>query len=148
MQYLLLIIVLVCFMVVTVGLALVIGLYLGSDELEQVATPRNHVWYLDMMNVETGRRYRKRFRYYLVMGRNGAFPPNENFIALGDEHTISRCQCEIAETAGGMVVQNLSRVNMTYHNGEALDVPRNFGSGDYLDIGGSRYYVYKLGYGE
>lgn len=148
MQYLMLIIAMVCFVLVAVGLALVVGLYLGSDELEQVPVPRSRTWYLEMINVESGERFRKRFHYYLMMGRSGSFAPNENFMGVGTDQTISRCQCEIAETASGIVIQNLSRVNMTLHNGEPLDQPRNFSSGDYLDIGGNRYYINRLGYGD
>lgn len=146
MEYLLLIIIALCFILVSIGIVLVLILSLNSTEDDSSFIPHRH-WQLDMINTEDGQKYSKQFNGHLMMGRDTAAPETENFLPLGEKQTISRRQCEIAETPNGMMIQNLSQVNMTMHNGEPLQIPHNFGSGDYLDIGGIRYYVMGLQYG-
>ncbi len=96
---------------------------------------------IELVNVCNGQRFNKWFRGSLILGRVIASQELPNRLFLGDQQSISRNQCCIVESQNGLVIQNMSRINMTLHNGVPANSPQPLSEGDYLDIGGSRYLV-------
>ncbi len=99
---------------------------------------------IEIVNICTGEHLTKWFHGSLILGRTISQQEYPNRLYLGNVQSISRNQCCILESPVGLVVQNMSHVNVTLHNGMSADSPQPILPGDYLDIGGARYLIANL----
>ena len=97
--------------------------------------------YVELRNLENGARCYKMFQNRLVVGRKSEEAEPIGMLYLENEPTISRNQLRITETVDGMVVENLSNVNMTRLNGMPLRHPALLRKGDFLTVGARSYIV-------
>lgn len=97
--------------------------------------------YVELVNVESGVRVYKIFRNRLVVGRRMDFVEPVGVMYLENEPTISRNQLRLTETNEGMIVENLSGVNVTRLNGMPLRRPAILRSGDFITAGSQSYIV-------
>ena len=63
---------------------------------------------------------------------------------LSMDATVSRSQFRLFVTDAGMMIENLSRVNITRKNGYPVWQPMRLEEGDVLDLGRKRYMVREI----
>ena len=99
------------------------------------------VCFVEFVNIENGTRIYKTFRNRIVVGRRMDFVEPVGVMYLENEPTISRNQLRLTETVDGMIVENLSGVNVTRLNGMPLRRPAILRSGDFITTGSKSYVV-------
>ena len=99
------------------------------------------ICFVEFVNVENGFRIYKTFRNRLIVGRRMDEAEPIGVMFLESEPTISRKQLRITETSEGMVVENLSGVNITRLNGMPLGRPAILRAGDFITAGSQSYIV-------
>ncbi len=99
------------------------------------------VCFIELLDQQGGYRLQKTFRGRLVLGRRVSEDENTGRLYLGAEITISRNQFRITGLPDGIVIENMSKVNMTYLNGYPVTKPMLLRKGDQINAGGHQYLV-------
>ena len=102
------------------------------------------IWYLELMNANSGLRIGKRFQQSLVLGRFVGTGEQHNMLYLDRSNTISRRHVRIMVMEDGVSAENLSAVNVARLNGRALVTPDWIHYSDHLEIGDETYIVTAL----
>ena len=120
----------------------------ATPSFETIRT--SEVWYLELTDLHTGRRFRKLFRGQLICGRRiGGEQSAEigfgEIMHLSEDQTISRKQFRLLQVHGGIVLENLSGSNVTRINGyPVIGVVCRVAPGDNLTLGRSHYRITEL----
>lgn len=101
--------------------------------------------YIELTNLDTGKRIWKEFNGRVYLGRTRKESPKKDEMYIGTSHTISRRQCDVVKTGQGMVIRNISQVNITRLNGRPLHYPQMLKYGDRIEVGSRRYIVSSVG---
>ncbi len=101
-------------------------------------------WVIRLRNTATGRIMQKIFKRQVVLGRYTGYTETGSMFGVDTDMAMSRKQCELSITPKGIIVSNLSRTNMTYHNGRSLDRPDYLVRGDTLGMGNYQYVVTEI----
>ena len=98
-------------------------------------------WRVDFMEMSSGRQVSRDFRNELVVGRQMPAPLESGRLYLSMDATVSRAQFCLFVTDEGIMIENLSKVNVTRKNGYPLWQPVLLEEGDILEMGRMRYMV-------
>lgn len=98
-------------------------------------------WRVDFMEMSSGRQVSRDFRNELVVGRQMPAPMESGRLYLSMDATVSRAQFCLYATEQGLMIENLSNVNVTRKNGYPLWQPVPLEEGDILEMGRMRYMV-------
>lgn len=98
-------------------------------------------WRVDFMEMSSGRQVSRDFRNELVVGRQMPAPLESGRLYLSMDATVSRAQFCLFVTDEGIMIENLSKVNITRKNGYPLWQPVLLEEGDILEMGRMRYMV-------
>jgi len=93
------------------------------------------------MEMSSGRQVSRDFRNELVVGRQMPAPLESGRLYLSMDATVSRAQFCLFVTDEGIMIENLSKVNITRKNGYPLWQPVLLEEGDILEMGRMRYMV-------
>lgn len=99
------------------------------------------IWYLELTNVNSGLRVGKRFQRELTLGRFMGTGEQAHMLYLDENNTISKRQAKAVVYDAGVVLENLSTVNITRLNGKKLLSPDWIRYRDNLEIGDETYIV-------
>ena len=99
------------------------------------------IWYLELTNVNSGLRVGKRFQRELTLGRFMGTGEQAHMLYLDENNTISKRQAKAVVYDAGVVLENLSAVNITRLNGKKLLSPDWIRYRDNLEIGDETYIV-------
>ena len=99
------------------------------------------IWYLELMNANSGLRIGKRFQQSLVLGRFVGTGEQHNMLYLDRSNTISRRHVKATVHENGVSVENLSSINIARLNGKALVYPDWLRYRDQLQVGDETYIV-------
>ena len=99
------------------------------------------IWYLELTNVNSGLRIGKRFQRELTLGRFMGTGEQAHMLYLDENNTISKRQAKAVVYDAGVVLENLSTVNITRLNGKKLLSPDWIKYRDNLEIGDETYIV-------
>jgi hypothetical protein len=99
------------------------------------------IWYLELMNANSGLRIGKRFQQSLVLGRFVGTGEQQNMLYLDRSNTISRRHVKATVHENGVSVENLSSINIARLNGKALVYPDWLRYRDQLQVGDETYIV-------
>lgn len=98
-------------------------------------------WRVDFMEMSSGRHVSRDFRDHLVVGRMMNSPMESGRLYLSMDATVSRSQFCLYVTEDGVMLENLSNVNITRKNGYPVWQPVRLEEGDILQLGRMRYMV-------
>ena len=98
-------------------------------------------WRVDFMEMSSGRQVSRDFRDELIVGRQMPAPMESGRLYLSMDATVSRAQFCLYATEDGIMIENLSNVNVTRKNGYPLWQPVLLEEGDILEMGRMRYMV-------
>lgn len=101
-------------------------------------------WRVDFVEMSSGRRVSRRFRDHLVVGRMINAPMESGKLYLSMDATVSRSQFCLYVTEEGVMIENLSNVNVTKKNGYPVWKPVRLEEGDVLQLGRMRYRVHGI----
>ncbi len=97
------------------------------------------LWRLELRNSANGEALHIHFRGHTVLGRGIPGQAGTNGFSVGTENTISARQCEIFEEGQALMIRNLSRVNITQLNGQAVQGSKPLRAGDCVSMGGKAF---------
>lgn len=115
--------------------------YVNQTQMQYAQAVQMPVCFIELLDQKGGYRMKKTFRGRLLLGRRLAEQENSGRLYLGSEVTISRNQFRITGLSDGIVIENMSKVNMTYLNGYPVSKPMLLRKGDRIDAGGHGYLV-------
>lgn len=101
----------------------------------------HHRWRVDFMEMSSGRQVSRDFRDELIVGRQMPAPMESGRLYLSMDATVSRAQFCLFATENGIMIENLSNINVTRKNGYPLWQPVLLEEGDILEMGRMRYMV-------
>lgn len=99
------------------------------------------VCFIELLDQQGGYRLKKTFRGRLLLGRRLPEEERTGRLYIGAEVTMSRNQFRITGVSDGIVIENMSMVNMTYLNGHPVTKPMLLRKGDQITAGGHRFMV-------
>lgn len=108
------------------------------------AVRRHPRWLVDFMEMSSGRHVRRDFQDRLVVGRQMPGNLESGRLYLSMDATVSRAQFCLYVTEDGVMIENLSRVNITRKNGHPVWQPVRLDEGDILELGRMRYMVKEI----
>ena len=120
---------------------------ISSEQLRRQASdflrgrPR---WRVDLVDMSSGRHVTRDFRDRLIVGRQMPEEQESGKLYLSMDATVSRLQFCLFATDEGIMIENLSRVNVTRRNGYPVWQPVRLEEGDVLELGRMRYMVKEL----
>ena len=91
-------------------------------------------WQLELLNLQSGQRYRIVLDRPIVIGRSIPNYHTFNDVGIGQSTAISKRQCRMFETNGQIYLQNLSQVNCTRLNEQLLERPTALHLGDMIQV--------------
>lgn len=101
-------------------------------------------WRVDFVDMSSGRHVTRDFSGGLLVGRQMPDEQESGKLYLSMDATVSRSQFRLFVTDAGMMIENLSRVNITRKNGYPVWQPMRLEEGDVLDLGRKRYMVREI----
>ena len=104
-------------------------------------THKNTRWKIDFIEMSSGRQVTRDFQNTLVVGRQMPAPLESGRLYLSMDATVSRSQFCLFIENGRVMIENLSRVNVTKKNGNPVWQPVSLEEGDILEMGRMRYLV-------
>lgn len=116
-------------------------IYIARSGVQYSQTLQPRVCFIELLDQQGGYRLQKTFRGRLLLGRRSPEQENTGRLYLGSEITISRNQFRITGLSDGIVIENMSKVNMTYLNGYPVSKPMLLRKGDQINAGGHNYLV-------
>jgi pSer/pThr/pTyr-binding forkhead associated (FHA) protein len=102
------------------------------------AQPR---WRIDLVEMSSGHKVSREFRNILVAGRWMPSAIESGRLYLSVDATVSRSQFCLYAAEDGIMIENLSIVNITRKNGYPVWQPVRLEEGDILELGRMRYLV-------
>lgn len=113
----------------------------GRKKKRETDHPR---WRVDFMEMSSGRHVVRDFQDRLVVGRQMPKEMESGKLYLSMDATVSRAQFCLFVTKEGIMIENLSKVNVTRKNGYPLWRPVRLDEGDILELGRMRYMVREI----
>lgn len=101
-------------------------------------------WRVGFMEMSSGRRVSRDFRDHLIVGRIMNSTMNSGRLYLSMDATVSRSQFCLYVTDKGIMLENLSNVNITRKNGHPVWQPVLLEEGDILQLGRMQYMVKEI----
>lgn len=101
-------------------------------------------WRVDFEDMSSGYHVTRDFHDRLVVGRQMPEKMESGKLYLSMDATVSRSQFCLFVTNDGIMIENLSAVNITKKNGEPVWQPVRLEEGDILELGRMRYMVRKI----
>ncbi len=98
-------------------------------------------WKVNFVEMSSGRKITRDFQDALVVGRQMPGPLESGRLYLSMDATVSRSQFCLYEDHDSIMIENLSRVNITKKNGIPIWEPVRLEEGDVLELGRMRYMV-------
>lgn len=98
-------------------------------------------WKIDFIDMASGKEVSRDFRNSLVVGRQMPAPLESGRLYLSMDATVSRSQFCLFIENGRVMIENLSKVNITKKNGNPVWQPVCLEEGDILEMGRMRYRV-------
>ena len=98
-------------------------------------------WRVDFMDIRSGRRVSRDFSDRLIVGRYMPYDMESGRLYLSIDATVSRAQFCLYATGEGIMIENLSNVNITRKNGMPVWRPVRLEEGDVLQLGRTSYMV-------
>ena len=108
------------------------------------AAGRLQRWRVDFIELNSGRRVSRDFRNHLVVGRMVNSSMESGRLYLSMDATVSRTQFCLFVSDAGLMLENLSNVNITRKNGCPVWQPVPLEEGDILQLGRMRYLVKEI----
>lgn len=97
--------------------------------------PSGPLWQVAFTDQTTGRAYQRRFQGCLYLGREQP-EPRDHVLYVGTDTSISRLQCMLKDTGGGIVISHCGQVNPTRLNGTVLSGEQALYVGDMVSFAG------------
>ena len=116
----------------------------GVKFVERSWTEIPGAYRLELINTENGIKIQKWFVGRLIIGRRIDQAEPAGLMYLESDPTISRNQMRLTDTSEGMIIENMSQVNITKLNGRFLDRPALLHIGDFIGTGRCQYLVADL----
>lgn len=110
----------------------------GAPKSASGAQPR---WRIDLVEMSSGHKVSREFRNILVAGRWMPSAMESGRLYLSVDATVSRSQFCLYAAEDGIMIENLSNVNITRKNGYPVWQPVRLEEGDILELGRMRYLV-------
>ena len=101
-------------------------------------------WKIDFVEMSSGREVTRDFQNTLVVGRQMPAPLESGRLYLSMDATVSRSQFCLFIEDERLMIENLSRVNVTKKNGNPVWQPVSLEEGDILEMGRMRYMVKEI----
>ena len=117
-----------------------------SDVAEEAhaGSDKNARWKIDFVEMSSGREVTRDFQNTLVVGRQMPAPLESGRLYLSMDATVSRSQFCLFIENERVMIENLSRVNITKKNGNPVWQPVSLEEGDILEMGRMRYMVKEI----